>query len=97
MRRIKYVTSNPLSSTALIFQSCNFPGVPRSTRCSVLRDVARVRRAETRPPLIKTRQDWGKKYPQTDFSKVLYIDEMTLNGLDGWGHGRIINMHRAPL
>jgi len=55
LRRIKReAIRNPLSSSAVIFQNCNLPGVPRSTRCSVLRDMAKVRRAETRPPLNKT-------------------------------------------
>ena len=49
LRRIKHeATRNPLSSSAVIFQNCNLPGVPRSTRCSVLRDMAKVRKAETR-------------------------------------------------
>ena len=47
LRRIKHkATRNPLSSSAVIFQNCNLPGVPRSTRCSVLRDMAKVRKAE---------------------------------------------------
>ncbi|KAA8584625.1 hypothetical protein FQN60_008410, partial [Etheostoma spectabile] len=84
-------------------RKCNLPGVSRSTRCSVLRDVAQVRKAETRPPLNKThkvkRQDWAKKYLKTDFSKVLWTDEMrvTLDGPDGWARGWISNGHRAPL
>lgn len=104
LRRIKRESArNPLSSSAVIFQNCNLPGVPRSTRCSVLRDMAKVRKAETRPPLNKThklkRQDWAKKYLKTDFSKVLWTDEMrvTLDGPDGWARGWISNGHRAPL
>ena len=46
LRRIKREsTRNPLSSSAVIFQNCNLPGVPRSTRCSVLRDMAKERKA----------------------------------------------------
>ena len=49
LRRIKReATRNLLSSSAVIFQNCNLPGVPRSTRCSVLRDMDNVRKAETR-------------------------------------------------
>ena len=75
LRRIKReATRNPLSSSSVIFQNCDLPGVPRSTRCSVLRDMAKVRKAETRPPLNKThklkRLDWSRKYLKTDFSKV---------------------------
>ena len=68
----------------------------------MLRDMAKVRKAETQPPLNKThkvnRQNWAKKY-RTDFSKVLWTDEMrvTLDGPDGWARGWISNEHRAPL
>ncbi|KAA8586919.1 hypothetical protein FQN60_000755, partial [Etheostoma spectabile] len=43
--------------------------------------------------------DWAKKYLKTDFSKVLWTDEMrvTLDGPDGWARGWISNGHRAPL
>ena len=72
LRRIRReATRNPLSSSAAIFHNGNLPGGSRSTRCSVLRDVAEVREAETRPPLNKKhklkRQEWAKKYLKTDF------------------------------
>ncbi|KAI5616969.1 LIM and senescent cell antigen-like domains 2, partial [Silurus asotus] len=70
----------PLATSLAIFQSYNITGVPKSTRCAILRDMAKVRKAESRPPLNKThklkRQDWAKKYLKTDFSKVLWTDEM---------------------
>lgn len=59
--------------------------------------MAKVRKAETRPPLNKTHKlkclDWSKKNLKTDFSKVLWTDEMrvTLDGPDGWAHGWISN------
>ncbi|CAL9698388.1 unnamed protein product [Knipowitschia caucasica] len=101
MRRIKReATRNPLSSSAVIFQNCNLPGVSRSTRCSVLRDMTKVRKAEKRPPLNKTheikRQDWAKKYLKMDFSNVLWTDEMRVT-LDGWARGWISHGQRAPL
>lgn len=80
----------PIILQCCIVQTCNLPGVPRSTRCSVLRDMAEVRKAETRPPLNKKhklkRQDWARKYLKTGFSKVLWTDEMrvSLDGPDGW-------------
>ncbi|KAA8593436.1 hypothetical protein FQN60_009552, partial [Etheostoma spectabile] len=89
LRRIKReVTRNTLTSSASIFQKSTLPGVSRSTRCLVLRDVAQLKR-----------QDWAKKYLKTDSSKVLWTDEMrvTLDGPDGWARGWISNGHRAPL
>lgn len=83
------------------FHNCNLPGALRSTRCLILRDMAKVRKAETWPPLNKThklkRQEWAKKYLKTDFSKVLWTDES-----DSWrtrwmACGWISNGHRAPL
>ncbi len=69
----------------------------------MLRDIAKVKKAEKRSPLNKNhklkRQDWAKKYLKTDFSKVLWTDEVrvTLDGPDGWARGWITNGHRAPL
>jgi len=51
--------------------------------------MPRVYKAATQPPLNKTHelklQDWAKKYLKTDFSKVLWTDEMrvTVDGPDG--------------
>lgn len=87
LRKIKRETAKmPFATSLAIFQSCNITGVPRSTRCAILRDMAKVRKAEKRPPLNKIhkikRQDWAKKYHKTDFSKVLWTDEMRVS-LDG--------------
>lgn len=104
LRRIKREdTRNPLSYTAAMFQNCNLPRVSRSTRCSVLRDMAKARKAETPPSLNKTCklkcQDLAKKYLKTNFLKVLWTDEVrvTLDGPNGWVHGWISNGHRAQL
>lgn len=65
--------------------------------------MATVKKAETPPPLNKIQQlkhqDWAKKHLKTDFSKVLWTDEMrvTLDGPDGWARGWINNGHRVPL
>ncbi|KAL3966685.1 ATP-binding cassette, subfamily B (MDR/TAP), member 8 [Sarotherodon galilaeus] len=87
LRKVKRAAAKmPLATSLAIFQSCNITGVPKSTTCAILRDMAKVRKAERRPPLNKThklkRQDWAKKYLKTDFSKVLWTDEMRV-GLDG--------------
>uniref|UniRef100_A0A8C6PEG7 Tc1-like transposase DDE domain-containing protein n=1 Tax=Nothobranchius furzeri TaxID=105023 RepID=A0A8C6PEG7_NOTFU len=103
-RKVKRAAAKmPLATSLAIFQSCNITGVPKSTRCAILRDMAKVRKAERRPPLNKThklkRQDWAKKYLKTDFSKVLWTDEMrvSLDGPDGWAHGWIGKGQRAPV
>lgn len=87
LRKVKRAAAKmPLATSFAIFQSCNITGVPKSTRCAILRDMAKVRKTEKRPPLNKThklkRQDWAKKYLKTDFSKVLWTDEMRVS-LDG--------------
>lgn len=104
LRKIKReVAKMPFATSSTIFQSCNVTGVSKSTRCAVLRDMAKVRKAEKRPPLNKNhklkRQDWAKKYLKTDFSKVLWTDEMrvTLDGPDGWARGWISKGQRAPI
>ncbi|KAI5613485.1 bridging integrator 1b isoform 2 [Silurus asotus] len=96
LRKVKRAAAKmPLATSLAIFQSCNITGVPKSTRCAILRDMAKVRKAESRPPLNKTHklkcQDWAKKYLKTDFSKVLWTDEMrvSLDGPDGWARGWI--------
>ena len=67
----------------------------------MLRDMAKVKKAETLPPLNKIHklkhQDWAKKHLKTDFSWVLWTDEMrvTLHGPDGWARGWISNGHRG--
>ena len=103
LRRIKREAARkPLATSRAIFQSCNMSEVPRSTRCSILRDLAKVRKAEKRPPLNKThktkRQDWAKKYLKTDFSKVFWSDEMrvSLDGPDGWARGWITKGQQVP-
>uniref|UniRef100_A0AAY4C701 Oxysterol-binding protein n=1 Tax=Denticeps clupeoides TaxID=299321 RepID=A0AAY4C701_9TELE len=104
LRKVKRAAAKmPLATSLAIFQSCNITGVPKSTRCAILSDMAKVRKAERRPPLKKThklkRQDWAKKYLKTDFSKVLWTDEMrvSIDGPDGWARGWIGKGQRAPV
>lgn len=103
LRRIKREASrHPLASSAAIFQSCSLPEVSRSTRCSVLREHAKVKKSPKLPPLNKThkekRMQWAQQYLKTDFSKVLWTDEMrvTLDGPDGWARGWVANGQVTP-
>lgn len=93
LRKIKREAAKmPLATSLAIFQSCNVTGVSKSTRCAILRGMAKVRKAEKRPPLNKKhkikRQDWAKKYLKTDFSRVLWSDEMRVT-LDGPEDGSV--------
>ena len=80
----------PLSSSAEIFEAAGLDDVPKSTRCRILRGIGKVKKVKTRPPINKKhkeqRLEWSRKYMKTDFSKVLWTDEMrgTLDGPDGW-------------
>ncbi|XP_067257989.1 uncharacterized protein [Chanodichthys erythropterus] len=47
LRKVKRAAAKmPLATSLAIFQSCNITGVPKSTRCAILRDMAKVRKAE---------------------------------------------------
>ncbi|KAJ1132592.1 hypothetical protein NDU88_010899 [Pleurodeles waltl] len=43
LRKVKRAAATmPLATSLAIFQSCNITGVPKSTRCAILRDMAKV-------------------------------------------------------
>ena len=96
------VAKRPLATSKHIFQGASLGDVPRSTRCRVLRKVAKVKKATKRPPLTQKhrekRVEWAKKYMKTDFSKVIFTDECraTLDGPDGWASGWILNGLKTP-
>ena len=79
---------NPLATSSTLFQNSGISGISRSTRCRILRELGSVRKAQSRPPLNsrhrQKRQEWAERYLKTDFSKVLWTDEMraTLDGPD---------------
>lgn len=86
LQRIKdEATRNPLSCSAAVFQNCSLPGVPRSTRCSVLRDVATARKAETaetRPPRNKTHKLKRRDRAKTPASRwVTGMGQLDVSGL----------------
>jgi transposase len=93
----------PLSSSAEIFEAAGLDDVPKSTRCRILRGIGKVKKVKTRPPINKKhkeqRLEWSRKYMKTDFSKVLWTDEMrgTLDGPDGWARGWVQRGTEAPV
>lgn len=104
LRRIKReVVKNPLATSATVFKNCGITGMSRSGRCKVLREIGQVRHATTRPPMNaghrEKRVKWARTYQKSDFSKVVWSDEMrvTLDGPDGWARGWIINGHEPPV
>lgn len=93
----------PLSSSAEIFNAAGLDNVPKTTRCRILRGIGKVKKVQTRPPINRKHQEqrlaWARKYLKTDFSKVLWTDEMraTLDGPDGWACGWVQKGTEAPV
>lgn len=92
----------PLATSANLFKRCGITNMSRSGRCNVLRELGQVKKAESKPRLTaqhrEKRLNWAKKYMKSDFSKVLWTDEMrvTLDGPDGWARGWIMDGHNPP-
>ena len=103
LNRIKReVVRRPLASSKDLFTSVGLGDIPRSTRCRVLKQVAKVKKTTKRPPLSQKhrekRVEWAKRYMKLDFSKVIFTDECraTLDGPDGWASGWVRDGHSAP-
>ena len=65
MSRIKReIRRNPLGTIKEVFENADVPDVPKSTRCRILRNVAKCGKPEVRPPLKdvhkKKRVEWAK-------------------------------------
>ena len=93
----------PLNSSKTIFEEAGVEDISCDTRSRILRTMEKVVKAKARLPLSKkhmsNRVPWAKKYLKLDFSKVLFTDECraTLDGLDGWSRGWLVEGQRAPL
>ena len=65
------VARHPLSTSKQIFEEAGMQGVPRTSRCRILKSVAKAVMPNIRPPLNKRhklqRIEWAKRYMKTDF------------------------------
>ena len=72
MSRIKReIRRNPLGTSKDVFENADVPDVPKSTRCRILRNVAKCGKPEVRPPLKdvhKKKDGVGKKSHESKFS-----------------------------
>ena len=97
----KTLVKKPGQSSKTIFQEAHLPEVSKSTRCRLLRNLAKNVQSQKQPPLSlrhkQSRLQWAKKYMKTDMKTdmkmVLFTDETraTLDGSDGWGKGWVAN------
>jgi transposase len=80
----------PTATSGIIFKNAGIENVSKSTRCKVLRGLAKHVKPDIRPPLKErhkvARREWARKYLKLDFQTVLFTDESraTLDGPDGW-------------
>uniref|UniRef100_A0A8C5MML4 Tc1-like transposase DDE domain-containing protein n=1 Tax=Leptobrachium leishanense TaxID=445787 RepID=A0A8C5MML4_9ANUR len=101
MNRIKRAAAKiPLHSSKQIFEAAGASGVPRTSRCRVLKSLATVHRLSIWPPLTNAhkqkRLHWAKKYMKTNFQTVLFTAECcaTLDGPEGCGW--LVDGHPVP-
>ena len=103
LNRIKReAIKQPLGTSKSVFEACGAKNISRTTRCRVMKSIAKVKKASIKPPLNKKhkekRMNWAKKYLKTDFSKVIFTDECraTLDGPDGWARGWVAKGQPTP-
>lgn len=97
LSRIKReAVKNPGLTSRELFNRIGETTVSRTTRCRVLKQVAKPVMPIKKPPLnkihIQKRLKWAEENFKLDFSKVLFTDETraTLDGPDGWSKGWVV-------
>lgn len=97
LRKIKVeVARKPFSTSKQIFKEAGFANTSKTTRCKILKTIAKVRKVPVRPLLTKKHKEqrvsWAQKYMKQNFAQVIFTDECraTLDGPDGWAKGWVI-------
>ena len=80
MRRTRReVCRNPLETSKKVFDNAGVPDMPKSTRCRILRTVAKCGKPEVRPLLKdihkKKRTEWARNHMKVNFQTVLFTGE----------------------
>ena len=94
LSRIKReIVKNPTLRNGNFFKGIGDTSVPRTTRCRILKRMAKPLMSIVKPSLSKTQKQtrvkWAEDNVKVNFSKVLFAAETrtTLDGLDGWSKG----------
>ena len=73
------VSRNPLQSSKEVLEGADVSGIPKTSRCRILKRLTKCGKANIRPPLKdkhkKKRLEWAEKYIKMPFEYVLFADE----------------------
>ena len=92
----------PTTSSTIMFRNAGLQKISKSTRCRVLRRLAKHVKPEVLPPLKDIHKikhiAWAQKYLKWDFQHVLFTDECraTLDGSDAWSKIWVPNWALRP-